>query len=164
MDFPDDCVVEASGRMAGFPILGLCLAITLLLAGCVGSGIRPPPGRTPSTLTMEVTGYCNCGICCGWERSWLGWGPPVYSSGPSKGKPKQVGITASGTQARHGTVAADTRRLPFGTIVYVPGYGYGRVEDRGSAITDLKLDLWFSSHTAARHWGRQKVLVKVWLP
>ncbi len=116
-------------------------------------------------MTMEITGYCNCGGCCNWHRPYLGLGSPVISSGSNKGKPKKIGKTASGSTARYGTVAADTSVLPFGTIVYVDGYGYGRVEDRGGAIKGKKLDLWFPSHSAAMKWGRKKnVRVKVWKP
>ena len=32
----------------------------------------------------------------------------IIASGPNKGKPKAVGITASGTRAHRGTAAADT--------------------------------------------------------
>ena len=113
---------------------------------------------------MEVTGYCNCGLCCSWERGWLGLGAPVISSGLNKGRPKAVGMTASGTRAKHGTIAADTSVLPFGTVVQVPGYGYGRVEDRGGAITGRRLDLWYPTHGEALAWGRKKVYVRVWRP
>ena len=115
-------------------------------------------------MTMEVTGYCNCGICCSWERRWLGLGPAVVSSGPNKGRPKRVGFTASGTRAAHGTLAADTAVLPFGSVVQIPGYGYGRVEDRGGAIKGRCLDLWFPSHAEAMQWGRKRMNVRVWLP
>ena len=115
-------------------------------------------------MAMEVTGYCNCGICCSWERGWLGLKQPVISSGPNKGRPKAVGITASGTRAQYGTIAADTTMLPFGTIVYVPGYGYGRVEDRGGAIKGARLDLWYSTHGAAKEWGRKRMNVRIWRP
>ncbi len=142
--------------------VGLCLPLLMWLSGCLSDRIRPPRNSPGVVMTMEVTGYCNCGTCCSWERSWLGLGRPVYSSGPNKGKPKEVGITASGSKAKHGTVAADTSVLPFGTIIYVPGYGYGRVEDRGGAIKGNKLDLWFSSHEAAKRCGRKNVKVRVW--
>lgn len=145
-------------------LAGVCLPLMVWWSGCLSARVRPPRGRQPTVMVMEVTGYCNCGICCSWERSWLGFGSAVISSGPNKGKPKQVGITASGTKARHGTVAADTAVLPFGTIVYVPGYGYGRVEDRGGAIKGDKLDLWYSSHGEAKTWGRKRVQVRVWKP
>lgn len=115
-------------------------------------------------MSMEVTAYCNCGICCNWERNWFGLGQAVHKSGPNKGKPKEIGLTASGTRAKHGTIAADTTVLPFGTIIEVPGYGYGRVEDRGGAIKGNKLDLWFPTHESALHWGRQRVTVRVWKP
>ena len=131
------------------------------LTGC--ASIRPPSGVPARTVTMEATGYCACGQCCGWHRSWI---PPfhaVYSSGPNKGKPKPVGITASGTKARKGTIAADRRYYPFGTVMYVPGYGYGRVEDTGSAIQGpARIDLFYGSHQQALEWGRRKVPVKVW--
>ncbi len=131
-----------------------------LLAGC--RGIRPPRRDPDRVAAMEVTGYCPCGKCCGWERNWLF--RPVYSYGPNKGQRKIVGQTASGTQARPGTIAADTRLYPFGTIMYVEGYGYGRVEDRGGAIKGQKLDLFFRTHQQALEWGRQQKSVKVWLP
>jgi 3D (Asp-Asp-Asp) domain-containing protein len=113
---------------------------------------------------MEVTGYCNCGKCCSWEYAWFGLGRPVVSSGQNKGRAKQIGRTSSGAEARHGTLAADTARYPYGTLVEVPGYGLGRVEDTGSAIRGDHLDLWFDDHEKARQWGRQRKLVKIWLP
>ena len=62
--------------------------------------------------------------------------------------------------SRDGTIAADTRYYTFGTRLYVPGYGYGVVEDRGSAIKGpTRLDLYFSSHSEALEWGRQHVNV-----
>ena len=68
-------------------LAGLCLPVLVWWAGCMTERIRPPGGRTPVVMTMEVTGYCNCGICCSWERSWFGLGSPVISRGLNKGKP-----------------------------------------------------------------------------
>jgi len=63
---------------------------------------------------------------------------------------------------RDGTIAADTRYYPFGTRMYIPGYGRGVIEDRGSAIKGpSRLDLYFSSHGRALNWGRKKVKVVV---
>jgi len=145
-------------------VAGLALPLLVWWSGCLTDRFHPPRGRQPVVLAMEVTGYCNCGLCCSWERGWLGLGSPVVSSGPNKGRPKEVGVTASGTRAQHGTIAADTAVLPFGTIVYVPGYGYGRVEDRGGAIKGARLDLWYPSHGAAKEWGRKRMNVRVWKP
>ncbi len=145
-----------------FPVTALILL--LMMTGCAGPHFDVPTREPDKTMTMEVTGYCACQICCGWERSWFGLGPAVIASGPNKGKPKEVGVTAAGTKAQVGTVAADTRYYPFGTVVYVPGYGWGRVEDRGGAIKGQKLDLFFNSHQDALEWGRQKKNVQVWYP
>lgn len=66
---------------------------------------------------------------------------------------------------RHGTIAADTGFYPFGTRMFIPGYGWGEVEDRGSAIKGPKrIDLYHRSHKDALTWGRRKVGVLVVLP
>lgn len=146
-----------------FRWLGFVLALGGMLGGVGCSSIQPPSGVAPRTVTIEATGYCACGRCCGWERHWYDLWQPTYSSGPNYGKPKQVGVTASGTDARQGTIAADTRYYPFGTVLYVPGYGYGRVEDRGGAIKGpQRVDLFFESHQDALEWGRRRVRVQVW--
>ncbi len=64
-----------------------------------------------------------------------------------------------------GTIAADTDYYPFGTRIYVPGYGWGTVEDRGGAIKGpSRIDLFFSSHGRALQWGRRKVRVTIEYP
>lgn len=63
---------------------------------------------------------------------------------------------------RDGTIAADTRYYPFGTRMFVPGYGHGRVEDRGGAIRGpTRLDVYYRSHGRALRWGRRKVEVRI---
>ena len=109
-----------------------------------------------------VTAYCHCGKCCNWTRS--PDGKPVIASGPNRGKRKVVGITASGTHVHHGTIAADTSKYPFGTVMYIPGYGYGRVEDRGGAIKGEHVDLYFKKHKEALKWGKKKKKIKIWIP
>ncbi|MBM9604605.1 3D domain-containing protein [Desulfopila inferna] len=64
-----------------------------------------------------------------------------------------------------GTIAADTRYYPFGTRMFVPGYGWGMVEDRGGAIKGPdRIDLYFDSHRDALRWGRKKVKVEIYTP
>ena len=107
---------------------------------------QPAARRESRTMLMEVTAYCACKICCG---------------------PNAQGITASGKRVTYNGgkfVAADTKVLPFGTKLVVPGYNNGRavpVADRGGAIVGKKLDLYFPTHQAAREWGRQWVEVTV---
>lgn len=151
---------------ARFHVLGLML-LAVVLAGCYlrdvrWSSNRPPREAKPREYVVITTGYCPCQECCGWTRNW--YGRPTFASGPLKGKRKIVGQTASGTMARPGTIAADTNYFPFGTIIQVPGYGYGRVEDRGSDIKGWHLDLFYRTHGAAKQHGRQKARIKVWFP
>ena len=150
------------GKMA---ILTFALLVALVLGGCSlffldRGGKGTVSGRK---VRIETTAYCPCGSCCGWTLDRRG--RPVVASGRHRGKPKAVGITASGTRARPGTLAADTRYYPMGTVIYVPGYGYGVVEDRGGDIRGRRrLDLFFTTHQEARHWGRKKLYCVVFPP
>ncbi|RFC47808.1 MAG: 3D (Asp-Asp-Asp) domain-containing protein [Verrucomicrobia bacterium] len=138
------------------------LAVALFLglfSGC--SGPRSSFRRS-ELVNLEATGYCKCGQCCGWKRNLFF--RPVYAYGPQEGQPKVVGVTACGTKAKPGTIAADTAVFPFGTRIRVPGYGWGTVEDRGGAIQGTRLDLFFNSHREALEWGRRSVTVEVIRP
>jgi 3D (Asp-Asp-Asp) domain-containing protein len=62
-------------------------------------------------------------------------------------------------------VAADTRLLPYGSMLSIPGYDAGNVVpvlDCGGAIKGHRLDLLFPTHEQAIQWGKKKVLVTVW--
>lgn len=65
----------------------------------------------------------------------------------------------------NGTIAADTKYYPFGTKMYIPGYGWGTVEDRGSAIKGpTRIDLYFGDHDDALEWGRRRIGIKIYPP
>lgn len=69
--------------------------------------------------------------------------------------------TATGTRPRPGVVAVNPQIIPYGTIMYIEGYGWGIAEDTGGAIrkrTDL-IDLFFYTHDEACAWGRRTVKV-----
>ncbi len=78
------------------------------------------------------------------------------------------GVTASGYSVwTNGMklVAADTRLLPFGSIVSIEGYNGGKpvpVLDRGGKIKGHRLDVLYPTHEIARRWGRQTIDVTVW--
>lgn len=151
--------VRGGARRAVWALVAVAL---LMGAVCVFRSWRrhrtrhaPPDGKT------LVTGYCNCGKCCGWKRNWFGFGVPIYNYGPMKGKRKQVGVTATGATAKHGTIAANPKVFKFGTRLDIPGYGTGVVEDVGGSIKGRHLDVWFPSHDAARKWGARKLDVRV---
>ena len=80
--------------------------------------------------------------------------------------------TASGKRVNYNGgkfVAADTRLLPFGTKLVIPGYheqlaGGVEVIDRGGDIKGKRLDVFFASHAEAKAWGRRMVKVDVLAP
>lgn len=100
------------------------------------------PSPTFYTIEMNVSAYCPCSLCCGKFAD---------------------GITASGNPAEGFFVAAPPN-IPFGTLLVVPGYADGcpvPVWDRGGAIKDNKLDVFFPTHQEALNWGRQQLNVKI---
>lgn len=137
----------------------IIISITLIFLACCAYILRPSTKDRETTVVMEVTAYCPCGECCGWHRTWLGI--PVYNDGLLKGKRKRTGITADETRAKKGTIAADISRYPFGTNMYVAGYGWGVVHDTGSDIKGDHIDIFFPQHQQVLNWGRKQLQVKV---
>lgn len=88
----------------------------------------------------------------------------IESTGKDKDHP-QYGITYSGAKVVRGqysTIAADLDVFPLGTILFIPGYGYGVVADIGSAIKGNKIDLYFDSmDDIYREWGKKTVDVYI---
>lgn len=141
---------------------GAALALALIAAAGAFGWVMTRIYRTSSLMhpgKVLVTGYCNCGKCCGWEKR--ADGTVVYNYGRLKGVPKKIGVTARGTVAKHGTVAADLKHYPYGTKLLVPGYGLGTVEDIGGAIKGHHIDVWFPSHQEAKQWGARWLKVEV---
>jgi 3D (Asp-Asp-Asp) domain-containing protein len=96
-----------------------------------------------------------------------GYSAGLESTGKSPGHP-EYGITFSGVQVRRdiiSTIAADPRILPLGTLLWIPGYGYGIVADTGSAIKGNKIDLYYETKEQVyKEWGKKKVHVFIIRP
>lgn len=69
--------------------------------------------------------------------------------------------TATGERVRSGLVAADPRVLPFGSILFIDGYGTYKVSDTGGLIKNNRLDIYMPSCAKAIKFGRKTVQVKV---
>lgn len=86
------------------------------------------------------------------------------STGKTEAHP-QYGITYSGVKVRrdlYSTIAADLNVFPLGTILYIPGYGYGVVADIGGAIKGNKIDLYFETVSDVYNkWGKKEVDVYI---
>lgn len=93
-----------------------------------------------------------------------GYTAGVESTGKSKNHPA-YGITKSGVKVRrdlYSTIAADTSVYPIGTVMFIPGYGYGVVADTGSAIKQKKIDLYYETvQDVYEKWGKKKLKVYI---
>lgn len=171
-------------------VLTLVVASLLMLGGCA----KKPVGRIMETTAYCGCSSCCSWERGSWTYLKLDFWNRYVSAGSQAGQP-YTGRTASGSRPHEpepglfsmdsverpwmipvrilpwsllpeeGTIAADTRYYPFGTRMYVPGYGWGRVEDRGGAIKGRdRIDLYFDSHEEALHWGRRKLRVQIKYP
>ena len=110
---------------------------------------KPAEGSAELTIgeplgEFRLTAYCPCMKCCG----------------------KTDGITSTGTTATEGrTIAVDPLVIPYGstvTIYYEDGTVHTyTAEDCGGAIKENRIDVFFSSHDAARAFGVQSAMVYV---
>ena len=63
-------------------------------------------------------------------------------------------VTSSGEETQIGVTVAAGPEVPFGTQVYIPGYGLRIVQDRGGSITEGRLDIAVASRQEANQLGR----------
>ena len=65
-----------------------------------------------------------------------------------------AGITATGTQVTAGrTIAVDPKVIPYGTEVYIEGYGWRVAEDCGGAVNGNHIDVAVETHSKALSMG-----------
>ncbi|MCR5251705.1 MAG: hypothetical protein K6E50_13980 [Lachnospiraceae bacterium] len=98
-----------------------------------------------SAVLFTLTGYCSCHICCGQYS-------PEITGGEAH--------TATGTVPQEGrTIAVDPRVIPYGSRVTIEGWGTYVAEDCGGGVKGNHIDMYFSTHEAARQFGRQQLYV-----
>jgi len=75
------------------------------------------------------------------------------------------GVTYSGVKVKrdlYSTIAADLDVFPLGTILWIPGYGYGVVADKGGAIKGNRLDLYYETvDDVYAEWGKKELDVYI---
>jgi 3D (Asp-Asp-Asp) domain-containing protein len=105
------------------------------------------PIRPARVLWMQVTAYSPDARSCG-----------QFADG------KTATMHSVETNGGH-LVAADTRMLPFGSLLSIEGYADGDVVpvlDRGGAIKGYHIDLLMPKHKQAMRWGDKRMPVIVW--
>jgi 3D (Asp-Asp-Asp) domain-containing protein len=64
------------------------------------------------------------------------------------------GLTAIGTQTTVGkTVAVDPKKIPYGSQIYIEGYGWRVAEDCGSDVKGSQIDILVDTHSEAYAMG-----------
>jgi 3D (Asp-Asp-Asp) domain-containing protein len=93
-----------------------------------------------------------------------GYTAGIESTGKTPDHP-EYGITYSGVRVKrdlYSTIAADLSIFPIGTILFIPGYGFGVVADKGGAIKGHRIDLYYETvEDVYKYWGKRKVQVYV---
>ena len=108
------------------------------LDGTTRSNIPTPPALLPARGQLyHVTFYCACMECCG----------------------KTNAITASGVKAAAGVTVAAASNIPFGTRIWIEGYGERIVQDRGGAIGMNRLDVYVNTHQEALDHGSRMIMI-----
>ena len=102
--------------------------------------------RPAAVLMARVTAYApldnESGICA--------WGDPT--------------VTATMTKVRRGVVAVDPEKIPYGTRLYIPGYGEVIAEDTGVGLKKYDgyaIDVLVDTYEEAMEWGKQYIDVEV---
>lgn len=109
----------------------------------------------------------------------------LYKKPPTAGKDGWIEMTmdfitaytgdtesATGVTPRLGCIAVNPHYIPYGTEIYVKGYGYGKAQDTGAFRNYVKedgtlvnqLDLFMNTEKECRRWGRKRnvtVLVRM---
>nr|WP_323742076.1 LysM peptidoglycan-binding domain-containing protein [Salinibacillus xinjiangensis] len=106
-----------------------------------GQTITIPDGKRE---TFTVTAYT-----AGYESTGKRPGDPGY------------GITASGTKVKEGQTIACPKTISFGTEVYIPYFDDTfTCEDRGSAVTEKRIDVYMPEVEDALEFGVKELEVE----
>lgn len=65
-------------------------------------------------------------------------------------------ITATGTYPTLGVCAVNPAKIPYGSLLYIPGYGYAIAQDTGAAIRNysgIAIDVVMETYEDAIKWG-----------
>ena len=62
--------------------------------------------------------------------------------------------TSTGVWPKIGTVAVDKNVIPYGTKMYIPGYGFGVAQDTG--VSGNHIDVFFDTEAECRQFGRKR--------
>lgn len=115
-------------------MIALLMAMLLAVGGFTTSTAVSAKNKKVKCLgTYKITAYCGCRSCSGV------WGTR----------------TASGRRAKQGrTISVDRRKIKLGTKVRINGHLY-TAEDVGGGVRGKHIDMYFSSHSQVKRFGKK---------
>lgn len=121
-------------------IAAVAIAGTLAATNMAASAYIGDFSHATYVGNCKLTFYCPCSSCSG------GWGNQ----------------TATGTIAKQGrTIAVDPDVIPYGSTVYIEGWGYYIAEDCGGGVNGNHIDIYRDSHDVCRKLGVQNAKVYI---
>ena len=121
-------------------IAAVAIAGTLAATNMAASAYTGDFSHATYVGNCKLTFYCPCSSCSG------GWGNQ----------------TATGTIAKQGrTIAVDSDVIPYGSTVYIEGWGYYIAEDCGGGVNGNHIDIYRDSHDVCRKLGVQNAKVYI---
>lgn len=121
-------------------IAAVAIAGTLAATNMAASAYTGDFSHATYVGNCKLTFYCPCSSCSG------GWGNQ----------------TATGTIAKQGrTIAVDPDVIPYGSTVYIEGWGYYIAEDCGGSVNGNHIDIYRDSHDVCRKLGVQNAKVYI---
>ncbi len=164
-------------------LTAVCLTTLFQFAACAQSNNEPP---APQEVTAKAEEVAICEPKVAMQQ------PPAASVAIAEPSPEQKlstikfsepetkhaqaprqfkataysihGRTRSGIHTQQGTMAADPRVLPLGTVVQVNAGKYSgvyTVHDTGGAIKGNRVDVWLPTNKEARRFGRRAIKLVV---
>lgn len=113
-------------------MIALLMAL-LITVGGLTSSVPAKSKKVKCLGTYKITAYCGCRSCSG------GWG----------------NRTASGRRAKAGrTISVDRRKIKLGSKVRIGGKTLV-AEDVGGGVKGKHIDVYFSSHSQVRKFGKK---------
>ena len=113
----------------------------------VGTKVKKTSAPVSSSVSGVITG--NSGAPVNYTKTITG----VVTAYCDKGR------TSTGRQAQRGVVAVNPKVIPYGTKLYIPGYGEAVAGDTGGG--KFLVDLWFETEAQCRAWGRKNMTVYI---
>lgn len=113
-------------------MIALLMALLISIGGLTSS-VSAKSKKVKYLGTYKITAYCGCRSCSG------GWG----------------NRTASGRRAKQGrTISVDRRKIKLGSKVRIGGKTLV-AEDVGGGVKGKHIDMYFSSHSQVRKFGKK---------